>query len=201
MRVLVACEYSGTVRDAFAIAGHDAWSCDLLGSDKPGKHIKGDVLQILNEGWDMMIAHPPCTYLSNSGVSWLYRKENRWDMMRQGAEFFKKLLEADIPKTAVENPIPHKYALEIIGRKYDQIIQPYQFGHLESKATCLWLKGLPGLNETNNVKQDMLKLNKAEWQRLHYLPPSKDRWKLRSKTFDGIADAMANQWGDSPKQV
>jgi hypothetical protein len=200
MRVLVACEYSGTVRDAFTIAGHDAWSCDLLDSDKPGKHIKGDVLQILNDGWDMMIGHPPCTYLSNSGVSWLYRKENRWEMMRQGAEFFKKLLEADIPKIAVENPIPHKYALEIIGRKYDQIIQPYQFGHLESKATCLWLKCLPGLNETNNVKQDMLKLDKAEWQRLHYLPPSKDRGKLRSKTFDGIAEAMAKQWSDSPKQ-
>lgn len=195
MRVLVACEYSGTVRDAFAIAGHDAWSCDLLDTDKPGKHIKGDVLQILNDGWDLMIAHPPCTYLSNSGVSWLYRKENRWEMMRQGAEFFKKLLESDIPKIAVENPIPHKYALEIIGRKYDQIIQPYQFGHLESKATCLWLKRLPGLKETNNVKQDMLKLDKNEWQRLHYLPPSKDRWKLRSKTFDGIAEAMANQWG------
>jgi len=195
MKVLVACEHSGIVRDAFITRGHDAWSCDLLDTEIPGNHLQCDVLTILNDGWDIMIAHPPCTYLSNSGVSWLYRKENRWDMMRQGAEFFKRLLESDIPKITVENPIPHKYALEIIGRKYDQIIQPYQFGHLESKATCLWLKCLPRLDETNNVKQDMLKLDKAEWQKLHYLPPSKDRWKLRSKTYSGIAKAMAEQWG------
>ena len=193
-KILIACEYSGTMRDAFARLGFNSWSCDLLGTEKPGKHIQGDVLEIINDGWDMMIAHPPCTYLANSGVGWLYKKPGRWEQMRQGAEFFKKLLNADIPLIAIENPIPHKYALEIIGRKYDQLIQPYQFGHLESKATCLWLKGLPGLKETNNVKEEMLKLNKNEWQRLHYLPPSKERWKLRSKTFDGIAKAAAEQW-------
>lgn len=154
-KVLVACEFSGIVREAFAKMGCDAWSCDFLDTERPGKHIKGNVLDVLDNGWDLMIAHPPCTYLANSGVSWLSKQPGRWELMREGAEFFKKILEANISHICVENPIPHKYALEIIGRKYDQIIQPYQFGHLESKATCLWLKGLPRLKETNNVKQDM----------------------------------------------
>lgn len=195
MRVLVACEYSGRVREAFRKLGHDAWSCDLLPSDDNSPyHIQGDVLEQLDKGWDLMIAHPPCTYLANSGVSWLYKQEGRWQNMKEGAEFFKLLLDAPIPKIAVENPIMHKYAVEIIGRRQDQSIQPYEFGHLERKATCLWLKNLPKLEPTNNVKEEMLKLPKNIQQRLHYLPPSKDRWKLRSTTYQGIADAMAAQW-------
>jgi hypothetical protein len=197
MKILIACEYSGRVREAFRKLGHDAWSCDLLPSDDNSPyHITGDVLEHL-EGWDMMIAHPPCTYLSNSGVSWLYKDESRWEKMREGAEFFRALLSADIPLIAVENPIMHKYAVEIIGRRQDQLIQPYMFGHLERKATCLWLKGLPPLKETDNVKEEMLKLPKNVQQRLHYLPPSKDRWKIRSTTYQGIADAMAAQWSSA----
>lgn len=196
MRVLVACEYSGKVREAFRKLGHDAWSCDLLPSDDNSPyHYTGDVFDIIDQGWDLMIAHPPCTYLTNAGVSWLYRKEGRWDQMKDGAEFFRRLLNAPIPKIAVENPIMHKYAVDIIGRRQDQVIQPWMFGHMEQKATCLWLKGLPELKPTNNVKEEMLKLPKTVAQRLHYLPPSKDRWKIRSETYQGIADAMADQWG------
>lgn len=195
MRVLVACEYSGKVREAFRKLGHDAWSCDLLPSDDNSPyHYQGDVFDIINDGWDLMIAHPPCTYLTNAGVSWLYKKEGRWEDMRNGAMFFKLLLDARIPKIAVENPIMHKYAVEIIGRRQDQVIQPWMFGHTEQKATCLWLKGLPKLEPTNNVKEEMMKLDPKVRQRLHYLPPSKDRWKLRSETYQGIADAMAAQW-------
>lgn len=196
LRVLVACEYSGKVREAFRRLGHDAWSCDLLPADDNSPyHYQGDVFDIIDQGWDLMIAHPPCTYLTNAGVSWLYRKEGRWDQMKDGAEFFRRLLDAPIPKIAVENPIMHKYAVEIIGRRQDQVIQPWMFGHMEQKATCLWLKGLPELKPTNNVKEEMLKLPKTVTQRLHYLPPSKDRWKIRSETYQGIADAMASQWG------
>jgi hypothetical protein len=191
----VACEYSGTVRDAFIRNGHEAMSCDLLPTDVPGPHYQGDVFDVINDGWDLMIAHPPCTYLSNSGVSWLYRQEGRWDNMREGAEFFRKLLEADIPKIAIENPIMHKYAKEIIGANQTQVVQPWMFGHMEQKATCLWLKELPELQPTNNVKAEMMELPKRERERLHYLPPSADRWKIRSKTYEGIAQAMADQWG------
>lgn len=198
MKVLVACEFSGIVRDAFRRRGHDAWSCDLLPTDSnPRFHIQGDILKHLKEKadtYDLMIAHPPCTYLANSGVCWLYKKKNRWDAMERGAKFFKSLLDAKIDKIAVENPIPHKYAVRIIGRKYDQIIQPYMFGHPERKATCLWLKNLPKLLPTNNVKAQMLALPKSKAQRIHYLPPSSNRWKLRSLTFIGIAEAMATQW-------
>lgn len=195
MRVLVACEYSGRVREAFRKLGHDAWSCDLLpADDNSPHHYQGDVFDIIDQGWDLMIAHPPCTYLTNAGVSWLYRKEGRWDDMKEGAEFFRRLLEAPIDKIAVENPIMHKYAVEIIGRRQDQVIQPWMFGHMEQKATCLWLKGLPELKPTNSVKEEMLKLDPKVRQRLHYLPPSKDRWKIRSETYQGIADAFATQW-------
>lgn len=187
MRVLVACEYSGIVRDAFKKRGHDAISCDLLPTDKPGKHYQGDVFDIINDGFDLMIAHPPCTYLCNSGVCWLYKDESRWDKMRLGANFFKRLLNCSVPKIAVENPIMHKYAKEIIGINQTQIVHPWQFGHGETKATCLWLKNLPTLKPTNIVE--------GREQRLHKLPPSKDRWKIRSTTFQGIADAMAEQWG------
>ena len=205
MRVLVACEYSGTVRDAFIAQGHDAMSCDLLPTDAPnwtydpftklrthhperGSHYQGSVLDVLDDGWDLMIAHPPCTYLTNSGVRWLHTDESRWGKLDEACEFFNRLLDADIPRICVENPIPHKYAVERIGgRKYTQIIQPWQFGHGETKATCLWLKGLQKLTPTNIVD--------GREQRMWKLPPSEDRWKLRSKTYQGIADAMAQQWG------
>ena len=196
MKVLVACEYSGTVRDAFRRLGHDAWSCDLLPTDAdPTYHYQGDVLEILENGWDLMIAHPECTYLTNSGVRWLYKDINRWFKLFEGAEFFKKMLNANIPKIAVENPIQHKYAKALIGFRHTQIIQPWMFGHMEQKATCLWLKNLPVLKPTNVVKEEMLKLPDNERQRLHYLPPGPDRWKIRSKTYTGIAQAMAEQWG------
>jgi hypothetical protein len=201
MRVLVACEYSGVVRDAFAAIGAEAWSCDLLPTDSPGNHYQGDVFDIINEGWDLMIAHPPCTYLCNSGVSWLHKDQSRWQKMYDGAAFLKALLNATVPRIAVENPIMHKYAKERIGQNFTQLIQPWQFGHPESKATCLWLKNLPPLNETHNVKDKFLSLPKKEAQRVHYASPGKDRWKLRSTTFKGIAEAMANQWGNHIKET
>ena len=195
MKVLIACEYSGTVREEFIKLGHNAISCDLLPSDKTGPHYQGDIFDIINDVYDLMIAHPPCTYLTNSGVTWLHKDIKRWPMLFEGAEFFKKLLNANIPKIAIENPIMHKYAKERIGGvKQSQVIQPWMFGHMEQKATCLWLKNLPLLQPTNNVKAEMMNLPNNERQRLHYLPPSKDRWKLRSTTYQGIADAMAISW-------
>lgn len=196
MRVLVACEYSGTVRDAFTQLGHEAMSCDILPTDVAGKHYQGNVLDVLEDSWDLMIAHPPCTYLTNAGVTWLHRDPARWALLDDGAAFFKILLNANIPRIAVENPIMHKYAKERIGGiRQSQVVQPWMFGHMEQKATCLWLKGLPLLTPTNNVKDEMMKLPKNQRERLHYLPPSPTRWKERSKTFDGIAKAMAQQWG------
>ena len=183
MRVLVACEFSGRVRDAFIAKGHDAMSCDLLPSETPGPHYQGDVLNILDDGWDLMIAHPPCTHLAVSGAVWF--AEKRKDGRQQEAvDFFMKLANADIPKMAIENPIS---IMSTVWRKPDQIIQPWMFGHGETKATCLWLKELPKLQPTNIVL--------GREQRLHKLPPSPDRWKLRSITYQGIADAMAEQWG------
>jgi len=204
LRILIACEESQAVCKEFRDKGYEAYSCDIIpcSGGHPEWHIQDDVLRHLDDGWDMMIAHPTCTYLSNSGVCWLYNKDgsknmDRWNNLDAGAVFFKELLNADIPLIAVENPIPHKYAVERIGRKYDQLIQPYHFGHLESKATCLWLKGLKPLEKTNDVKNKWKKLPKAESQRLHYLPPTADRAKIRSKTFPGIAKAMAEQWGQA----
>ena len=193
MKVLVACEFSGIVRDAFKARGHDAWSCDLLPTEKPGQHIQGDVLEILDDGWDLMIAHPPCTYLCNSGVRWLYdkigkRNVERWQKMRSAARFFRKLLTTKrIKKKVIENPIMHKYAVRIIGRRQDQIIQPWQFGHGETKATCLHLEKLPKLKPTNIVS--------GREARIHKMSPSEERGKLRSTTLSGIANAMAEQWG------
>jgi len=195
VRVLVACEYSGTVRDAFIAKGHDAMSCDLLPTDALGPHYQGDVFDIINDGWDLMIAHPPCTYLCNSGVSWLHKDLKRWEKLIEGGVFFRNLIDAPIPKICIENPIQHKYAKLLIGYKQSQIVQPWMFGHPESKATGLWLKDLPPLQATDNVKAEMDALPANQRQRLHYLPPSKDRWKLRSKTFEGLAAAMADQWG------
>lgn len=213
MKVLVGCEYSGRVRDAFIARGHDAMSCDLLPTDVPGPHYTGSVFDVIDDGWDLAIFHPPCTYLTNAGVRWLYqydkeakqtkvdefgdkvRDHDRWENMRAGALFFKALLEADIPKIAVENPIMHKYAARIIGRGPDQVVQPWMFGHMETKGTGLWLKGLDPLVETDNVKADMMKLSAKERNRIHRLPPSADRWKIRSTTYLGISEAMADQWG------
>lgn len=194
MRVLVACEYSGRVREAFRKLGHDAWSCDLLPADDNSPyHIQGDVLEVLSQGWDLMIAHPPCTYLANSGVQFLHRDADRWGKMRDGAKFFKALLDAPIPLKAIENPIMHKYAVEIIGRRQDQVIQPWQFGEDASKATCLWLVGLPKLEPTNIIKKHRY-ANQTPGGHNKF-GPSADRWKKRSVTFQGIANAMADKWG------
>ena len=195
MNVLVACEFSGIVRRAFEDKGHNAWSCDILPTQgNNNKHFHCDIKKILYNDWDLMIAHPPCTFLCNSGVSWLHKDDSRWSKLKKAWKFFNILKDAPIDKICVENPIPHKYAKEHIG-KYDQLIQPYQFGHMERKATCLWLKNLPKLEPTNNVYEEMKKLPKNQQQRLHYLPPSKNRGMERSITFKGIADAMADQWG------
>ena len=197
MKVLVACEFSGIVREAFRAKGHDAWSCDLLpAEDKSQYHYQGDVRYIIEMyDWDLMIAHDPCTYQCNSGVCWLVDNPERWKLLDESCELTKVILDAPIDKICRENPIPHKYAVERIGRKYDQLIQPYQFGHPERKATCLWLKNLPKLKPTNDVKKEMESLPKNIAQRIHYTPPGKDRWAIRSRTFEGIAKAMAEQWG------
>lgn len=200
MKVLVACEYSGRVRDAFNRLGHDAMSCDLLPTDSEGPHYQGDVFDLDLSSFDLMIAHPPCTYLTNSGVCHLHKDPARWPKLFEGADLFKRLLESPVERIAIENPIMHKYAKTLIGGvKQTQIIQPWQFGHTEQKATCLWLKGVKPLIESNNVKEEMMSLPKNERERLHYLPPSKDRWKIRSTTYQGIADAMALQWGGDIK--
>ena len=182
LRVLVACEFSNTVREAFAIRGHDAYSCDILDCEVPNsKHIKGDVRAILDDGWDLMIAHPPCTHLAVSGARWFKEKAKE---QAEALEFVRTLLDAPIPRIALENPI------SIISsriRKPDQIIQPWQFGHGEVKATCLWLKNLPKLVPTNVVEGR----HPACW----LASPGPDRWKIRSRTYQGIADAMAAQWG------
>lgn len=179
-------------------------SCDLLPSDDNSPdHFQGDVRHIIDaayrnggRGFDLMIAHPSCTYLTNSGVCHLHTDPSRWAKLDEAAEFFRYFLNCPIPKKAIENPIMHKYAIERIGGvKQTQIIQPWMFGHMEQKATCLWLDGLPKLKETNNVKAEMMKLPKRERERLHYLPPGPDRWKERSRTFSGIAEAFAEQWG------
>lgn len=210
MKVLVACEYSGRVREAFRKLGHDAWSCDLLPSDDNSPyHIQGDVLELLDKGWDMMIAHPPCTYLANSGVQhmWAGRKkengknEERWKLMEEGREFLLTLLNAPIPKIAVENPLPHSYARL---PAYTQIIQPYYFGEEASKRTCLWLKNLPELQKTNVVspgERYFDKNGKSNGSKWYQLPPSKDRWKHRSTTFQSIANAMAEQWGKEVNMI
>ena len=183
MKILVACEYSGRVRDAFIGAGHDAVSCDILPTEKPGPHHQGSVLDILNDGWDMMIAFPPCTHLASSGARWF--AEKRADGRQQdGVDFFMRMINAPIERIAVENPIG---IMSRTYRKPDQIIQPWQYGHGETKATCLWLKNLPLLQPTCVVE--------GREPRMWKLPPSKDRAKIRSETYQGIADAMALQWG------
>lgn len=181
MRVLVACEFSGTVRDAFINRGHYAVSCDLLPSDKGGPHFQGDVLDILGWGWDLMVAHPPCTHLAVSGAAHFHRKQRE---QAEALDFVRALMAAPIERWCIENPVS---VISTKIRKPDQIVHPWQFGHSEMKTTCLWLKNLPALAHTNVVEKGI--------NRLHRLPPSPDRWKKRSLTFQGIADAMADQWG------
>lgn len=197
MRVLVACEYSGRVRDAFIAAGHDAMSCDLLPTDAPGPHYQGDVLDVLDDGWDLMIAHPPCTYLCGSGLHWNKRRPERAQMTEDALAFVRLLLGAPVPRIALENPVG---VISTRIRRPDQIIQPYQFGDDASKATCLWLKGLAPLTPTKYAAPRITAAGKRRWGNQtdsgqNRLPPTADRWKLRSETYQGIADAMAHQWG------
>lgn len=199
MRVLVACEYSGVVRDAFLAKGHDALSCDLLPTEVPGPHHQGDVREILDQGWDLMIAHPECTYLCRAGQRWLNAPDDdrpgklkgapRYEAMDRAVEFFQLMAGADIPRIAIENPRPNNLVTPLIG-KPDQVIQPWQFGHGETKATGLWLKNLPPLVPTDIVA--------GREARVHLLPPGPNRWKERSRTFTGIGAAMAEQWSDLP---
>lgn len=197
MKVLVACEHSATVRDAFRARGHDAWSNDLLDTEgDPRFHIKGDALDaIASQEWSLVIAHPSCTFLTLSGVRWLHTKPGRWEQMRQAAEFFRTILASPVQRIAVENPRMHGYATKIIGRKQDQIVQPWMFGHTESKGTGLWLKNLPPLRPTLDVKAQTMALMPKERDRIHWAAPGPDRWKVRSRTHQGLADAMADQWG------
>lgn len=182
MRVLVACEFSGIVRDAFAALGHDAWSCDVLETERPeGNHIQGDVAEVLADGWDLMVAHPPCTHLAVSGSRWFKDKQQE---QAEALDFVRLLMDAPIPRIAVENPIS---VISTQIRKPDQIIQPWMFGHGEVKATCLWLKGLSRLTPTNVVE--------GRAPRVWRAGETKRRWKDRSRTFEGVAAAMADQWG------
>jgi hypothetical protein len=201
MKVLVACEYSGIVRDAFSRLGHDAWSCDILPTESEGNHYQDDVLNHLDEGWDLMIAHPPCTHLAVSGARWFTSGHKSRHLQVDALEFVNKLMDAPIEKIALENPV------SIISskiRKPEQIIQPYQFGHPVKKTTCLWLKNLPKLQYTNIVEPEMITVNGYTMSRFHYdtfrLPKS-IRGKVRSRFWTGIADAMANQWGKEVNNV
>ena len=189
-RILVACEYSGRVRDAFAARGWDAWSCDFEPTESVGQHYQGDVRDLLGERWDMMVAHPPCTFLCNSGVRWLKTDPSRWAKMEDGCRLFMQLWNCGIPRVCIENPVMHGHARTIIGFGPTQTVQPWMFGHGECKRTCFWLRGLPPLVATEIVP--------GREQRIWRMPPSKDRWKERSKTYPGIAAAMAEQWSNPP---
>ncbi len=188
-KVLVACEYSGRVRDAFLALGHDAISCDLLPTESPGPHRQCDVSDMLGERWDLVIAHPPCTYLANSGVRWRVER-NEWDLVREGAEFFLACLGANAPRVAVENPVMHKYAREAIGGERPSFsVQPWQFGDPAKKRTCFWTRGLPPLRATSRMTAD------EAVAECHLAAPGPNRWKERSRTYQGIANAIADQWG------
>lgn len=191
MKVLVACEYSGIVRDAFTKKGFDATSCDILPTESEGKHYQGDVLDILDDGWDLMIAHPPCTHLSVSGARWFTEGKKPMHLRDDAIKFVKLLMDAPIKHIAIENPVS---VISSYIRKSDQMINPYQFGHMEYKRTCLWLKNLPKLKETNNVKAETDKLPPKEKHRIWWIGSGKG--KERSKFYPGIADAMADQWGE-----
>ena len=194
MRVLVACEYSGVVRDAFAAKGHDAWSCDILDSESEGQHIRGDALEELHKGWDLMIAHPPCTHLSVSGARWFTEGKKPMFLRENALDFVKKLMAAPIDRICIENPVS---VISSHIREADQTINPYQFGHTEYKRTCLWLKNLPLLKETDNVLEETRELPDKIANRIWWLGSGKG--KERSKFYTGIASAMADQWGDKSR--
>lgn len=195
MRILIGCEFSGIVRDAFIARGHAATSCDVLPTERPGPHLQCDIREIIELEWDMLIAFPPCTYLCNSSSKWLYDQRTgridqaRWADLRKAARFFRELLEAPIPKIALENPVMHGHARNLVGRDYTQLVQPWMFGHAETKATGFWLKGLPKLQPTSDLQP-------IEAQ-IHSIGQRPDRWKERSRTLPGIARAMARQWGSA----
>jgi len=196
MKVLIACEYSGTVRDEFIKAGHNAISCDLLPTDKEGPHYQGNVLDIIGDGWDLMVAHPPCQYLCSSGLHWNKRVEGRQEKTEQALDFVRLLLNAPIELIALENSVG---CISTRIRKYDQAVQPYEYGHDASKKTCLWLKGLPMLKPTKYIEPRIVD-GRKRWSNQtdsgqNRLGPSEDRWKIRSTTYEGIAAAMAEQWG------
>lgn len=204
MHVLIACESSGVERRAFAERGHDVWSCDLLPADDGDpteRHIVGDVGPLLACSWDLVIAHPPCTYLANSGARWLYaddgsRDPQRWAAMADGVEFFRLMFTANSPRLCVENPVQHRHAVEAHGMgRPAQTVQPYQYGHLETKRTAYWLRGLPPLVPTTDLRAQTMALPERERARVHYASPGADRWKVRSVSYPGIAAAMAEQWG------
>lgn len=186
-KILVACEYSGIVRDAFLQEGFDAISCDILDTESPGPHYKGDVRDILYQDWDLIVAHPPCTRLTNAGVRWLHERD-LWDELDEACKFFNLFLDHPCKHTAIENPVPHKYAVERLRKNYDQSFQPWQFGHGETKRICLWLKGLPKLTPTQIVE--------GREAKVHNCPPGPDRAKIRSRFFEGVAKAMVDQWKD-----
>lgn len=220
-RILVACEYSGVVRDAFAARGWDAWSCDLLESERSGaQHYVGDVRDMLEQDWDLMVAHPPCTFLSNSGakhlyVDWTLEQRvhymevlgeeltgrspipdiERWKNMQEAADFFNLLWNADVPHVAVENPVMHGHGIKRVNGRATQFVQPWMFGHLETKRTGFRLKNLPPLVPSDNVFETFKTLPKSETHKVHRMSPGPDRWKERSRTYQGIGDAMAEQWG------
>lgn len=187
LRILIACEFSGIVRDAFASRGHDVWSCDLLPTENPGNHIQGDVIEVLSDGWDLMIAHPPCTHLAVSGAKWFKYKQKE---QAEALDFVQALLDAPIPRIALENPVG---VISTRIRKPDQYIQPWQFGNDASKKICLWLKNLPLLKPTRIIIKHRYANQTASGQ--NKLSPSPDRGKIRSLTYQGIANAMAEQWG------
>lgn len=189
LKVLVACECSGRVRDAFIAAGHDAISCDILPSETPGPHHQGDVLPLLRRGWDLVIAHPPCTFLCNSGVRWLHERPGRWQQMEDAAEFFLECLCADAEMVAVENPVMHGYAQKIIGRPADFSIQPWMFGDNFKKRTCFHTRNLPPLRATSTLD------GSTAIAECHLCPPGANRASIRSRTYPGIANAMPAQWG------
>lgn len=192
MKVLIACEFSGTVRDAFIKAGHEAMSVDLMPTEQPGPHYMGDVFDVVDYPWDLMIAHPPCTHLTSSGAGhWERKKLN--GSQQAAVSFVLKLAKLDIPRIAIENPVG---VLSTVWRKPDQTFHPWDFGHTEQKHTCLWLKNLPPLEPTSDLRSEAKALPRAQRERLRYVGQSKNRWKVRSQTFQGVADAMAKQWGN-----
>lgn len=202
MKVLIACEFSGIFRDAFRALGHESWSVDLLPTERPGLHHQGDAIEFLHSRkWDLLVAHPPCTRLCNSGVRWLYggkgTKIDRrmWLEMDEGARFFRAFLDAPVPRIAVENPIMHRYGQDLVGSNPTQTVQPHWFGHREIKATCWWLRGLPPLVKTDDVGPPPKDPEQRKhWAKVHRASPGPDRWKERSRSYPGMAAAAALQW-------